>query len=68
MVSPEKGWRGAQSIRCETVPHRVVRGCVLWDNRLGSDSSTVGSVISDAVEGDARRFLDGIHAHASTGL
>ena len=29
MVSPEKGWRGAQSIRCETVPHRVVRGCVL---------------------------------------
>ena len=51
-----------RSIRCETVPHRVVRGCVLWDTRLGSDSSTVGSGISYALEGDARRFLDGIHA------
>ena len=48
--------------------HRVVRGCVLWDTRMGSDSSTVGSGISDALEGGARRFLDGVHAHASTGI
>ena len=38
------------------------------EDRLGSFSSTVGSGISYALEGDARRCLDGIHAHASAGL
>ena len=68
MVSPEEGRRGAQPIRCEAVSHRVVRGCLLRNPRMGSYSSTTGSGVSYALEGDAKRFLDGIYAHASTGL
>ena len=66
MVSPEKGWRGAQPIRCEA----VLSGLRMLSAgpRLGNYSSITGSGISHALEGDARRFLDGIYAHAPTGL
>ena len=68
MVPQEEGRWGAQPIRREAVPHRVVRGRLLRDAGLGGHSPYFLSGVSHALDGDARGFLDGVHAHAPTGL